>query len=114
MKRNIFGILAVALAITLFAFTPATSSEKKTDLVWFQLDSSGDLINPGSGGIKRPSVPSEYQCINEPEIPCAFGYNETDVVDLGDGVYGMPESGGTFDPYSDYQQFAEKAEQLNR
>lgn len=108
MKKNILGLLSLFLAIILFSFTPASDSTSRTDLVWFRLDPSGQLVNPTNGGIQAATVPVSYGCTNDQEIPCAYGYNADDLEDLGGGTFGMPDPSGGFDPYSDFEVFAEK------
>jgi len=89
MKKNIFGILAVVIALSASAFT--TSSKPKvhrdTDLKWFSISSSVNLAPTAS----VPSADATYMedqdgptppdggCISGTDFQCVSGFNSSQV-----------------------------------
>lgn len=99
MKKFLPGLMALLVAFTLFAFTsPKSSSERKrTNYVWFMVNTSGVIQNP-STGVLGAEPPGGYGC-NLPAIDlCAYGYDLGDVTDIGGGFYEINEPSETFDP----------------
>lgn len=78
MKKPIFILSLVVMAITLFAFTNHSPTEKQVEqaLYWYRIDASGNIgsaLNSGVPALKT-DVFSEAGCPDEAGDDCARGY----------------------------------------
>jgi hypothetical protein len=86
MKKFLLPVIALALGIGFSAFTKAKQLD--SDLVWFEVNSSGQALNADRGGVQGDTSP--FSC-GQGLVKCAtaLSIGQDEVVDNMDGTYGI-------------------------
>lgn len=82
MKKNIFAVMAVLMALVFSAFTIIPDSPKQPNtedsLFWYYVDQDGNLGNAISGSqLTKMEILGMIICDDTVDPDCARGYNTT-------------------------------------
>ncbi len=96
MKKQLFGVLAIVVAISASAFTHI-KAKPASDLVWFEVNASGNPLHPALGE-QGDNPPAAYNC-STGSTRCARAYSiqEGEVTLNPDGItYTLNTSAANF------------------
>jgi hypothetical protein len=86
MKRILLPIIVLVVGVSLSAFTKVKQMD--SDLVWFEVNSSGQALNPSSGGVQGDSSP--FGCsTGSTKCARALSISEMEVQLNNDGSYAI-------------------------
>jgi len=98
MKKYLFGIFAIALAIGFSAFTSTNKvvpSKKTTNYFWYELNASktatlGSTVNPSAAVDEATEIPNYGNCLDQDAPKCLVGFTSSSVTS-GTSVTGITD-----------------------
>jgi len=83
MKKYLFGLFAIALAIGFSAFT-TRKSQRTDDAYWYKIDNLGKVVSGGIYGfVSRETSESNSGCNGSQPTDCVRGYNTDPAYSVG-------------------------------